>query len=48
MEYIDLTDDVIEIENEKNFWDHIANIQNILKLWKQRNLTIEGRENRCL
>ena len=48
MECIDLMDDVIKIENEKNFWDHIVNIQNILKLWKQRNLTIEGRENRCL
>ena len=51
---IDLTEDVIKIlgiyfsynkklELEKNFLNHIAKIQNILKLWKLRNLTIEGR-----
>ena len=44
MECIGLTDD----ETKKNFLNHIVNIQNILKLWKLRNLTIEGRENRCL
>ena len=54
MECIDLTDDVIKIlgiyfscnkklEQEKNFLNHIVKIQNILKLWKLRNLTIEGR-----
>ena len=52
MNCIDLTEDVIKIlgiyfsynkklELEKNY--HIAKIQNILKLWKLRNLTIEGR-----
>ena len=54
MDCIDLTEDVIKIlgiyfsynkklELEKNFLNHIAKIQNILKLWKLRNLTIEGR-----
>ena len=54
MNCIDLTEDVIKIlgisfsynkkrELEKNFLNHIAKIQNILKLWKLRNLTIEGR-----
>ena len=54
MKCIDLTDDVIKIlgiyfscnkklEQEKNFLNHIVKIQNILKLWKLRNLTIEGR-----
>ena len=51
---IDLMEDVIKIlgiyfsynkklEQEKNFLNHIVKIQNILKLWKLRNLTIEGR-----
>ena len=51
---IDLTEDIIKIldiyfsyneklEQEKNFLNHIVKIQNILKLWKLRNLTIEGR-----
>ena len=54
MECIDLTSDVIKIlgiyfsynkklEQEKTFFNHIAKIQNILKLWKLRNLSIEGR-----
>ena len=54
MECIDLTSDVIKIlgiyfsynkklEQEKNFFNHIVKIQNILKLWKLRNLSIEGR-----
>ena len=54
MNCIYLTEDVIKIlaiyfsynkklELEKNFLNHIAKIQNILKLWKLRNLTIEGR-----
>ena len=54
MDCIDLTEDVIKIlgiyfsynkklEQEKNFLNHIVKIQNILKLWKLRNLTIEGR-----
>ena len=49
MDCIDLTEDVIKIlgiyfsykkklEQEKNFLNH-----NILKFWKLRNLTIEGR-----
>ena len=51
---IDLKEDVIKIlgiyfsynkklEQEKNFLNHIVKIQNTLKLWKLRNLTIEGR-----
>ena len=54
MECIDLTSDVIKILGiyfsynkkllqEKNFFNHIVKIQNILKLWKLRNLSIEGR-----
>ena len=54
MECINLTDDVIKvlgiyffynkkIEQEKNFLNHIVKIQNILRLWNLRNLTIEGR-----
>ena len=50
MECIDLTDDVIKefsynknLEQEKNFFNHITKIQNILKLWKLRILTIESR-----
>ena len=54
MECIDLTDDVIEIpdiyisynkkiKQDKNLLNHIVKIQNILKLWKLINLTIEGR-----
>ena len=54
MECNDLTRDVIKIlgiyfsynkklEQEKNFFNHIVKIQNILKLWKLRNLSIEGR-----
>ena len=54
MKCIDLRDDVIKIlgiffsynkklEQQKNFLNHIAKIQNTLKLWKLRNLTIEGR-----
>ena len=51
---IDLTEDVIKVlgiyfsynkklEQEKNLLNHIVKIQNILKLWKLRNLTIEER-----
>ena len=54
VECIDLTDDVIKalgiyfscnkkLEQEKYFLNHILKIQNISKLWKLRNLTIEGR-----
>ena len=45
MEYIDIADDIIKIlgiyfsYNKKIEQE----IQNILKLWKLRNLTIEGR-----
>ena len=31
------------LEQDKNFLNHNVKIQNILKLWKLRNLTIEGR-----
>ena len=31
------------IKNEKNFVKIVTDIQNILKIWNQRNLTIEGR-----
>ena len=54
MDCIDLTEDVIKIfgiyfsynkklEQEKHFLNHFVKIQNILKLWKLRDLTIEGR-----
>ena len=54
MECINLMHDVLKIlgiyffdnkkfEQEKNFLNHIVKIQNILKLWKLRNLAIEGR-----
>ena len=54
MECTYLTDGVIKIfgiyfsydkrlEQDKNFLNHNVKIQNILKLWKLRNLTIEGR-----
>ena len=54
MDCIDLTEEVIKIlgiyfsynkklEQGKNFLNHIVKIQDILKLWKLRNLTIEGR-----
>ena len=54
MDCTDLMEDVIKIlgiyfscnkklGQEKNFLNHIVKIQNILKLWKLRNLTIEGR-----
>ena len=53
MECIVLTDDVIKnlgiyfsdqkkpLKQDKNFLNHIVKIQNIFKLWKLRNLTIE-------
>ena len=54
MDCTDLTEDLIKIlviyfsynkklEQENNFLNHHVKIQNILKLWKLRNLTIEGR-----
>ena len=54
MDCIDLAEDILKIlsiyfsynkklEQEKNFFNHIVKIQNILKLWKLINLTIEGR-----
>ena len=54
MEYIDLTEDLTKIfgiyfphnkklQQEKNFLNHIVKIQNVLKLWKLRNLTTEER-----
>ena len=52
MKGIDLTEDIIEVlgiyfsynktlEQKNNLLSHIVKIQNILKLWKLRNLTIE-------
>ena len=54
MDSFDLTEDVIKIvglyfsyneklEQEESFLNHIVKIQNILKLWKLKNLTIERR-----
>ena len=54
MEFIDLMSTVIKIlgiyfsynkklEQQKNFFNHIVKIENILKLWKLRNLSNEGR-----
>ena len=54
MECIDLTSDVIKIlgiyfsynkslEQENDFFNHTVKIQNILKIWKLRDLSIEGR-----
>ena len=54
MECINLTEDVItvlviyfsynkKVELKKNFLNHVVEIQNIFKLWKLRNWTIEGR-----
>ena len=54
MECIDLMDEVIKVlgiyfyynkklEQEEKCLNHIVKIQKILKLWKLRNLTIEGR-----
>ena len=31
------------LEQDKNFSDHIIKIENILKLWRMRQLTLEGR-----
>ena len=31
------------IEQDKNFSEHILNIESILKLWRMRRLTLEGR-----
>ena len=30
-------------EQDKNFCEHIVKIENILKLWRMRQLTLEGR-----
>ena len=32
-----------EIENEKNFMNRIKKIQNILKIWRMKDLTLEGK-----
>ena len=31
------------LEQDKNFYEHIAKIENILKLWCMRQLTLKGR-----
>ena len=57
MHRVDLMEDTIKnsgtyfpynkkLEQDNYFLSHIVKIQNILKLWKIRNLTIEG-ENCC-
>ena len=54
MECINLNENTIKIlgihysydkilENEKNFKKHILNIEGILKIWRLRNLTLEGK-----
>ena len=54
MDCIELTEGVIKnlgiyfsynkkLEQEKNFLNLFVEIQNILKLWRLRNLTIEGK-----
>ena len=34
---------IINLEQDKNFCEHIVKIENILKLWRMRQLTLEGR-----
>ena len=34
---------IINLEQDKNFYEHIVKIENILKLWRMRQLTLEGR-----
>ena len=52
--YVDLNDETVKIlgvhfsynknlEQDKNFSDHIIKVENILKLWRMRQLTLEGR-----
>ena len=31
------------LEQDKNFFEHIVSIENILKLWRMRQPTLEGR-----
>ena len=31
-----------QLENDKNFKKHIAKIENVLKLWRSRTLSLEG------
>ena len=32
-----------QLENEENFKKYIAKIENVLKLWRARNLSLEGK-----
>ena len=32
-----------QLENDKNFKEYIVKIENVLKLWKARNLLLEGK-----
>ena len=32
-----------QLENDKNFKKHTAKIENVLKLWRARNLSLEGK-----
>ena len=54
MECVNLNDETVKIldvyfsysknlEQDKNFSEHIVKIENILKLWRMRQLTLEGR-----
>ena len=54
MECIDLTNNSIKIlgihfsynkkfENEENFIELIKKIENVLKIWRIRNLTVQGK-----
>ena len=54
MECVNLNDKTVKIldvyflysknlEQDKNFSEHIVKIENILKLWRMRQLTLEGR-----
>ena len=40
MEFIILT---TKLENEENFKNHIQKVETVLKMWKMRNLTLEGK-----
>ena len=54
MRYVNLHEDTIKIlvihysynkqlENDENFKKYIAKIENMLKLWRTRNLSLEGK-----
>ena len=54
LKYVNLNNETLKIlavhfsynknlQQDKNFWEHIVKIENILKLWRMRQLTSEGR-----